>query len=136
MGRLKLCPLVWKRGKIGNLFLNLVSSVLFGFSHPGQKFRRLISERDTSAAPQYERPARAGYHCARAVDRERWLQRTERLCVRASQRLAGAAHHQPERSDRASRALRRASSTRSASHCIGLLHRDEGKEPSQQIQSA
>ncbi|KAF4083952.1 hypothetical protein AMELA_G00123270 [Ameiurus melas] len=52
MGRLKLCPLVWKCGKIGvserRLFtIRCLSCVSRGFYRPGQKLKRVGSERGT-----------------------------------------------------------------------------------------
>lgn len=55
MGRLKLCPLVWKCGKIGvserKLFLKFSVECALCFFRPGQKFRRLSSERGTLQLP-------------------------------------------------------------------------------------
>lgn len=142
MARLKLCQFVWKWDKIRvserRLFLNSVSvgCALWFVSSRAEVHTPQRRETHASAALQYERPERASHHCACAVDRERWLQRTEQLCLRALHRPTAGARGQWERSDRASHGLQRASSTVSASGQDGILYRVEGKERSQQIPSA
>lgn len=138
MGRVKLCPLAWKRGKIGISDRGLcikfsVECALCFFSSKAEVQTPQEPVRHASSAHQHERPARAGHHRARAADCERRVRRTERLCVRALHQITAVAHDQPKRSDRASRALNRASNTYCASCQDGLL---QGKERSQQIQSA